>query len=106
MLIGVTTGPNSLVFSTLSVGEESPGKPPEEGKMIFVLHKPRGGSIQTSQMTFDYYCLSIHGNSCAWGRSTAIIKHLVKIWINPWEGVMQDSDIWSVIWIGYIFLLQ
>lgn len=74
--------------------------------MLFILHKLRRGSIMISEMTFCYYCLSIRGNSCAWGRSIAIIKHLVKIWINPWESVMQDSDIWSVIWIGYIFLLQ
>lgn len=106
MLTGVTTAADSVVLSTLSVGEESPGKLPGEGEMIFALHKPRKGSIQTSEMTFGYYCLSIRGNSCAWGRSTTIIKHLVKIWINPWESVMQDSDIWSVIWIGYIFLLQ
>lgn len=62
--------------------------------------------ILTSEMTFCYYCLSIHGNGCPRGQSIAIIKHLVKIWIKPWEGVMQDSDLWSVIWIGYIFLLQ
>lgn len=74
--------------------------------MLFVLHKPRRGSVQTSELTFGYHPLGIQRDSCAWGRSTAIIKHLVKIWINPWEGVMQDSDIWSVIWIGYIFLLQ
>lgn len=74
--------------------------------MLFVLHKPRRGSILTSEVTFGYHCLSIGGDGCAGGRSITTVKHLVKICINPWEGVMQDSDIWSVIWIGYIFLLQ
>lgn len=74
--------------------------------MLSVLHKPRRGHLLTSEMTFCYYCLSMHGNGCTRAEAIAIIKHLAKIWINPWEGVMQDSDIWSVIWIGYIFLLQ
>lgn len=74
--------------------------------MLFVLHKPRRGSLLTSEMTFCYYGLSMHGNGRIWAEAIAIMKPLAKIWINPWEGVMQDSDIWSVIRMGYIFLLQ
>lgn len=70
--------------------------------MLFVLYKPRRGSLLTSEMTFCY----MHGNRRLWAEAIAIMKPLAKIWINPWEGVMQDSDIWSVIWMGYIFLLQ
>lgn len=51
--------------------------------MRFVLHKPRRSGILTSEMTFCFYCLSIGGKGCVGGRSIGIVKHWVKICINP-----------------------
>ena len=70
------------------------------------VRKPRRGSTLTPETNFCSYRLSVGGNGCAGGRSIATAKYLVKICINPWVGVRRDSDIWSVIWVGYIFLLQ
>ena len=70
------------------------------------VRKPRRRSTLTPETNFCSHCLSIGGNGCAGGRSIATVKHLAKICINTWAGVRRDADIWSVIWVGYIFLLQ